>query len=341
MRDPLRRPVLRASRRCVVRGRRQLPEDDRTARDGAVVHARDGGHGNAELRRVCRLVGGVSVTRSDDRARDEPRGDQGRGHPLSGGGHDEATTWETHHAARHHDGGAACSRRRDRIRDDPGQWQRLHGVHVEERRDDQTDRSVVGEHQPDESLHVARDAEGQKGETGSQGAVGPVGTQGPKGDKGDMGPAGVQGPKGDKGELGPAGAAGPPGNDGAVGPAGQPGPQGPAGQSAPLAIRYVESSWQLIQEHSFTHGGHDLYTEVDCGNGWTAISGGAGVKGGSSDVQMVDSHPEGSDLHGWGVTLENSSYSDWHQFRVFAICVPPGASLQNVVVEPGIQIEND
>ena len=198
----------------------------------------------------------------------------------------------------------------------------------------------VGQQGP-QGLQGPKGDQGQKGETGSQGAVGPAGTQGPKGDKGDMGPAGVQGPKGDKGELGPAGGAGPPGNDGAVGPAGQPGPQGPAGQSAPLAIRYVESSWQLIQEHSFTHGGHDLYTEVDCGNGWMAISGGAGVKGGSSDVQMVDSHPEGSDLHGWGVTLENSSYSDWHQFRVFAICVPPGASLQNVVVEPGIQIEND
>jgi hypothetical protein len=154
---------------------------------------------------------------------------------------------------------------------------------------------------------------------------------------GQQGQQGLQGPKGDKGDTGPSGPSGADGKDGAIGPIGPPGPTGPAGPAGLDSIRYVESQSMDITSslnNPFNGEGTRQYAEVNCRDGWTAISGGAGVIGGSSDVHLVDSHPEGADLHGWGATVKNTALNTDHQWRVFAVCVPPGVSLQTIVGVP-------
>jgi hypothetical protein len=214
---------------------------------------------------------------------------------------------------------------------------------------------------------ISWNQQGQPGPQGPRGVTGDTGAQGLKGDKGDQGIQGAQGLKGDTGAPGAAGLKGDKGDPGATGSKGDKGDpgapgangtpcvkadgtlassacqgptgsQGPAGPPGSGTLRYVESRWEFLP------AGTSIYEAVFCdqGEGWRAISGGVSVEHGASDIHVVDSHPEGADLHGWGVTVANSAIFAEHVARFFAICVPPGTSLQTFTgIIPQVVIVNE
>ena len=96
------------------------------------------------------------------------------------------------------------------------------------------------------------------------GPPGPVGPPGPQGPKGDTGATGAQGPKGDTGAQGPAG------------------PQGPAGTFGSL---HIESTLVTIPNNQIAT------VILNCTQGGTPISGGAGVGLGLVGVVITDDLP--------------------------------------------------
>jgi hypothetical protein len=161
---------------------------------------------------------------------------------------------------------------------------------------------------------------GEKGDPGVQGAQGDKGDPGAPGLPGERGERGVPGPRGEKGEQGDPGARGEKGERGEPGAKGDKGDTGDKGETG---AGLGNARWVFHDTSAW--GGTSRHHRVACRHGEYVISGGVDLTADTSDVRILESHPEFAYSaapyyrEAWAVTVQNTGTAE-RPIRFWALC---------------------